>query len=370
MTNDNKSILTETDTLKQLVESAVTLSLISKKRSKIIKSYSEAYSQVNNVIASIPQKQKGFSSTKKSLKIVTNVLGGVLDGLESEDLTLKELRSISKQLDSVILPNFLLSVSSDTLAPEQKAIVETKPLSPIENQLITELNKTSKIVRKKLIHNKSFKESLEEVKEQLKGGASDKITSKSSALDDISSKELTKAYFSVLEKSRDSLPMDVSKWGFSIVRMPIIPIFNPTAKSGGSRAVGLKMDIQGQPNPYFILKAAGISAQSIDTSREYLVIEDQILLAISITSIPVIKVPKGKTKMVDKSLTPYEYAQLILSTINETSTSEYALVSDIFIKNPRRANIVLFWVMPSKTLAFLLRKGFPKLKEWGLPFKS
>jgi hypothetical protein len=368
MTNDNKSILTETDTLKQLVESAVTLSLISKKRSKIMKSYSDAFTQIDNVIASIPQKQKGFSSTKKSLKIVTNVLGGVLDGLESEDLTLKELRSISKQLDNRILPSFLTAVSSDTLAPEEK-IPEKKQLSPIENQLINELDKHSKLVRNRITKNKSFKDSLEEVKEQLNAGNSEKHLSKSASLDDATSKEVTKSYFKLLQQTKSKLPTTTGKWGFTILRMPIIPIFKSTAKSGGSRAVGLKMDIQGQPNPYFILKAAGIATQSIDTTREYIVIEDQMLLAISLSTIPTIQVPKGKTKVIDKTLEPYEYASLILSTINETSTAKYDLVSDIFIKNPNRSDIVLFWVMPSKTLGFLLRKGFPKLKEWGFPFK-
>jgi hypothetical protein len=138
--------------------------------------------------------------------------------------------------------------------------------------------------------------------------------------------------------------------------------------------MGLSPTIRGQPNPSYILKDAGIKATSIE---EYVIIADQLMLAIDKTRISSENVdvnkafkknPKG-IKAVDGARI---YAQDVLDILNERdgNTRKLVLVNDTPVTNPKKSSIVLFWVMPAAQLNHLLRKGFPKLLGWALPYRA
>jgi hypothetical protein len=377
--------------LTRLVETAVEVSKTSKKKSIIIEAYASAFTQVEKVVESIPKKVSTFSTTKKSLRVVNNLLGGTLDGLYSSDISLSQLRSLSKDLISNKMPLLLESVSSDSANYEAKYgqkteafVQKPKSFDLITESLITELNKPATDLKSSLSGNQAFKQALlDAVKNATKGNSehippTDTPVGEPELPTNVRDAE-TKQVLNGLQSKRALLPATLNDRGFTMLRLPVAPIFHATDRSGGVRAVGLGMGVRGQPNPYYTLKAAGIRSVAVG---EYVIIDDQIMLAISKGSLQTRKdeedaqlvksgLAKGSRALRAKSAklqSPIEYARTIISIIADTTGTTYELVDEIPATNPKNPDIVFFWIMPSKTLTFLLRKNFPKIRHWGLGF--
>lgn len=355
-----QGIITASNSFQEFVEHACSVVRTSKKKSAITTAFNQAFSQVETVLASIPPKDKGFSATKKSLKVVNNLLGGVLDGLESDDLTLRELKALSRTIKNEKLPAFMEAVAADTSRTKDEKPTEQ---DGILQKLVIALDDASKDVKRSLSNSTGFQKAVEDVIQNMTKGQAPKSEDEPEATDDETTPDKTRAYLKGLSGLRTKLPPTAGKGGFTIFRMPVVPVFEPIDRKLGLG--GRPTTIVGQPNPTNILKQAGIRSIAVE---EYVIIDNQLLLAISKSHLPEKDVPIKSKRQKPVHLTPLEYAKLVLSVIDDNTGKGYTLVDDTPVGNPKSKDVVFFWIMPSTTLSFLLKKRFPKLKQWGLPF--
>jgi len=374
---DQVTILGTSSELERLISESVDLALTSKKKPHIVGAFTAAFEHLESVSSSIPPKVSTFSNTKRSLKVVTNLLGGILDGLDSNDLSLKELRSLSKELRDERLPIFIDDVWADNTKAQAvlnrttdiptmiRAASKTRD-EEITDNLVIALSDSTKEVKKSISSSKTFEEALHAAIKDIKTGSAERVTDKQADLPDVDKKgDATRNYLKGLSSLRSTIPATAGRSGFTIIRLPIVPVFKAVDKSGGHRAVGLGPQIRAQPNPSYVLKEAGIRSTSLE---EYVIIDNQLLLAVSKSNLPEKELKtKSNRKKVGK-MEPLEYAKLVLSVIEDTTDKSYAFVDEKPLTNPKNSDVLFFWIMPSKTLSFLLRKGFPKIHQWGLPF--
>lgn len=66
------------------------------------------------------------------------------------------------------------------------------------------------------------------------------------------------------------------------------------------------------------------------------------------------------------NMTAEDYARSVLAIINERSGTNYSLVTNIAVPNPRNTDILCFWLMPSGKLSALIKAtgNKAKVKEW------
>lgn len=378
------------------VERGATVALSTKDKKAIYEEYNTAYECYSSCLEDL--NVPSLSKSRKEIKVVYNLLGGILNGLDTEDISLRDLRCVSRNLLETILPKVHSTLEGrvekkielPVMLPVTKVVkkVVVSKFTEIENQLEEALNFSTKTEPVKVVRDKSkpakvsvsqqapsFKITLEEIsrklkeQEDIKNKVEKDKEGKVLDLGELSYESL-KTRIQFLKEQQSKLPLSCGKSGFSIFKLPILPVFNAIDRNSGIRAQGLGTKIQAQPSIYYLLKHLGIQSFSID---EYLVVDNQVLLAIDKNAIPnkEVKVKSKKTsKVVIKEVqnSPLDYANHIIDILNETGSNKYSLVSEMSINNPRNTNIVLFWLMSSPTLSVLIRKGLPKLHTWGLPF--
>ncbi len=374
-------LIKHTAKLDELVTEAVNITTTSKKRSQILAAFCSAYEQVESVSAAVPKKVQFYSESKKSIKTVSNVLGGAIDGLEASDITLSELRSLSKQLLDEIMPTLMEKVelnSAQHLArtkPSESVQEQRKPANAsdqITEKLVIALNDDGPKVHKAFCQTKTFKDALADAIKGIKLGNDERIESDKQivgVIEDNASKDAVRAYLKSLAAMRANIPVTAGKAGFNIVRLPVVPVFEAITRGSGQRVPGAGMAIKGQPNPSAVLKQTGIRSVPVE---EYMIIQDQLLLVIDKNNLPEKEVVKStKSGRIHKSqvpMTPYDYAKTVLSVIESSTGKSYACFDDKPLTNPRKSNLLMYWIMAEKTVVYLKRKGFPKILNWGLPF--
>jgi hypothetical protein len=357
------SFVDSTTELLSSVDTAIRTAKIANKRSVLTEVFASAYEASNLVKNALPEKSRHLAATKAKLKVVSNLLGGIVDGLESKDLSLKELRSLSSELSTTHLPRFSAALASDLAQSLEQAKAELEEDTPLVKHIKTSLDSDLEETKASLSASKSFKDAMKEALDKLEKGGDERLPKAVEEGDPATTTDATRAYLKNVQALRSTIPTTVGKSGFNIIRLPVVPVFVAVDRKMGIGG-GAPTLMKGQPNPAIVLKQAGIKTTRLE---EYVIVDNQLLLAISKSTIPQKEITKGKrTKTV--SMSSLEYAQLILSVIGESSNKQYSLVDDTPTTNPKNSDIVFFWVMPSKSLSFLLRKGFPKLKAWGLPF--
>ena len=367
----------------QKVIAATSVAATSKNKSSIIQGFELALAYSQDVAKSIPPKVSHYAGTTRSLRVVTNLLSGVLDGLESGDLSLKELRSISSDIASNRIPAFLEVTSSEINAVEIKRnalkndflindrrqpVLSSAAL--ITNKLADALNEHADQKQSTSTVNPAFKLALEKAVSDLKLGSGTQVAEpwKGNSESPDMTKESIRKYFADLKTVRAGIPITAGKSGFTILRLPVAPVFQAVDSFAGSPSQGAGKGDRRQPNPAFALKSAGIKVIPVE---EYVIIADQLMLAISKTELP----PRPGAALVKKVratvvplMTPLEYAKYILAVIAENTGNRYELVNPVPVNNPRNKDMLFFWIMPANSLSYIVRKGFPNIHQWGLPF--
>ena len=276
-------------------------------------------------------------NTARSLKILLNLLDGTSKGIESNQLTLKQVREL---YTSKIKPSFIQfeqTLSQETANNQSEPVVALSN-ADIENKLRIALSEPREI---------DVSEALRQIHRNVVENTN------------IESKQALLKYINDLKRDSMAIRNTVGKHGYSMLRQAIIPIFSSTTRSFGKIDVLGKSQsrFEGQPSIEALLKGAGIKSISLG---EYGIIEGQLLLLVSKAHSPSVKVGK---KTVQK---PELYAQQVIDVVNSVGES-INMVTDIPAVNPRNSDILMFWVMESGKLSYLTRNKFPKIQNWGLP---
>jgi hypothetical protein len=297
-----------------------------------MKSRSKFIAKLSNIETDLDiPKTKGTFKLRKAADKIGSIRDGIVQGLEDQTLSLKELRSLLTKNLASALTEFDTAVN---LFSEGKVEEEPAPV--------------------KISHAPSndFKAVLQAIGDELRALDASREKTKHKKNDDELTTNQTKAFLSSLKDYRSKLPSIPTKKGFSLMRLPLIPIFVPTSRKLGTGS-NRPSSIQAQPATHHLLKQVGIRTIKLE---EYQILEDQLILIIEKNNPEVAKMGADG------------YAKYILSVLSANLNKNLALVDEEPIPNPRSKEMVLFWIMPSKTLSFLKSKGFPKLRTWGLPF--
>ena len=343
-----------------------------------------AGSEVDSVLEQLKKFPKTYSKTKKSLIVLRNTISGMHDGVIGHDLSIRELRAVCSNVKDKFLVRLATSIETD-----MERLPKTEEATA-EDSLMAELPPDLREIRSVVLSGGSLQEMLQTVRRQLADANNQAAKAPTSVEvdaeedpDPVGTKRnatLTSYYekekqngikeLVALNKFREAMPSSLkshnSDHSFTMVRMPIVPLFD-----------------QWNVTPGNFLKKLGIPHIPLSG---YMIFQDQLLLIVSKSS--AMKASQGikkrasskpatekKMRMLDfnrEAQKVTDYANVILSIINEKSQSNtYSIVSDKFVSNPKNQDLVCFWVMGTKKLSALIRAvgfGSSKVKSWGFPW--
>lgn len=177
-----------------------------------------------------------------------------------------------------------------------------------------------------------------------------------------------------VKTGKSDLPKTL-KGPFSVINAPVVAIFD--ANDGGrkrDRPEG-PGTVQRNFSRTALLDQYGIKYLMLE---DYLILQSQRLLAVDMAAVEAAYIAQKKAagkrastiSAKDRDRALFDYAQGVVNLLNERGSQQFELVSKDHIANPRSKTMVLFWVMPSRILGALQRRGWSKLSRWNLPFDA
>lgn len=279
-----------------------------KSRSGSVKILRDACESLSQEVAYFKEHHKrAFVGTRKTTQVVRNALSSVADGIESGDLSRAELRN-SLSFVEKHFENFSAAAAADQ-----------------------EVDLNVPVVRELSEKQKAVEVSSSTVKRAAKVAETGDVAATPLPV------ETTKA-LKQFAGARAELPTRIDS-SYELLRLPVVPLF-PEAKHL-NRIVNLEK-----------LGLRGVSLEG------YTIIDSQTVLLFS----------RRTAKKHD--LSPLEFAEAALSSINERLTQKLALATDTYIASPKNADHLLFWLMPAIRVAALFKAAGAKSGtiKWGLPF--
>lgn len=249
-------------------------------------------SSVKACIAHLQENEKKkFIATRKSLVVVSNVIDGALNGLVEEQYS-----SRKHFLTDV---NLLASKSTDIASAFG---VDYDKHSEPSVQLTDKQLKA-----KKSISSDDWHEGLDKIRASLKEAERINL--------DTPEAEQQRDLSAEVDAANTKYPMRL-KSAFTIIRAPVVPIIKNVFK----KEVFDKVRI---PYVYF---------------EGYAVFRQQVLLMFS------------KSACERQNLTPLQYAEMVLDTMNDKGSEQYVVVSEKHRANPKNRDLVMFWVLPKSRM--------------------
>lgn len=303
----------------------------SKSRSGVMDALRAMCGSIESEISRLKKDQpRKYTKVRKNLEIICNAFNGMIEGLDSGELDRKNLKAAMASVQERFYPNLCVSISKEA---EARASQEAQPII---------LSQGQKRVKMLIARSADWQDALKAVRVELQererkhaeeAAARKPVVDKSEPVD-VESQQIAQ-----LADHRKNLPVSL-KQEFQLIRMPIIPIFSQVALNSETtfKKLGLK---------YFMV-------------QNYGVLQDQLLLAVS------------KANAAKHELKIAEFAESVVSLLNERGSASYSIATDLTVQNPRNADITLFWLLPTPRMNVLLRMALGQHKSttirWGLPF--
>lgn len=173
-----------------------------------------------------------------------------------------------------------------------------------------------------------------------------------------------------IKGERSKLPKRLSG-PYGIFRSPVVAIFDSHDDIAKRDRVDGPGTIKKNFGKEALLDQFGVKYVMLE---DYLILQDQRLLAIDRkavdSALSQMKRSSGRAAK-RKGGDPYlEYAEQVVQMLNERGSQSFDMVSRDYTANPRNSDMLLFWVMPSRILDALVRRGWNKLSQWSLPFDN
>lgn len=320
-----KTTVQRLDLLIQDLQTTVQVCATSKSKRDVMPSLSASIENLDQTIAHLKEAEKRrFTSARKAFTAVRNSMSGMLDGLESGDLPIREFRKANKQLVNKFLPMVMAGLLEE--AEQQQALAQEEA-APLRDIPVPEGTRS----RLKIVISKTseMRDAINVVSTSDSYGDSVSEAGKLSELDTLA------------QQARAALPVRIPG-NFHVARVPIVPIF-PTLSL----------------NRPEVLKRLGFKHSMIEG---FVVLHDQILLNVS-------KVRSSKA-----SVNPLAMAHSVVELLNERGSTKYEIVSDTPNANPRNTDLLMFWILPRQRMAVLMKalgsSNTPAIVKWGLPLPS
>lgn len=109
------NVLAQLNTAKSAITSTLEVCLSSKNAKKITSSLSEAKSKMTEALSSVQEhpNKRNLAQTKKSLTVIDNLVTGLLEGVASREIKVKDFRAACNNLQSNFIPKLDESISSE-----------------------------------------------------------------------------------------------------------------------------------------------------------------------------------------------------------------------------------------------------------------
>lgn len=172
-----------------------------------------------------------------------------------------------------------------------------------------------------------------------------------------------------LKGKRKDMPASI-KTRYKIMSAPVVPIFEVhDTVFKKDRPLGGGTFTKNFTHAS-VLRSLGIRFVSLN---DYLILEDQNLLLIDKAKMKTEVDLYNKTSRKKLKVGPklfLDYARELLVNLKVTTGTEWSLVSDLSVANPRNVKITCFWIMHSSLLERLRSRGWAKteLNNWSFPF--
>jgi len=350
-------------------------------------------SEVDSVLERLKTLPRTYSKTKKSLVVLRNTISGMADGLASRDLTVREFRTvchnirdkfITRLTDSISEDQSKIQVTDSVEAPAADAHDLPEDLQEMRGVILSggSLQDMLSVVRKQLADSNNRAASFphsngtkpEDPAEDESYDPDPVGTKRTSTLNSYYEREKEHGIRELqeLNKFRDLFPVSlkshVTDHPFTMVRMPLVPLFDQWNLTQSNFLTKLGI-------PHIPLSG-------------YMIFREQLLLVVSKSAAFSAAQQSAahkrqsskpaaakKMRMLDftrEAQKVTDYANVILSIVNEKSSSNtFTIVSDKYVSNPKNQDLVCFWVMGTKKLSALIRSagfGSSKVKSWGFPW--
>lgn len=288
-----RNVLAQLGNVQSLVISTLKVCQGSKKSSEIKQVLANAKAEVGKALHSISEsnKRRRLTQTKKSLVVLDNTFSGLIEGLQAKELSVSEFRAVCSNLETKFIPKFQESLSSesdriiarfqggasaDASVPEE-ALTEQQvavraaiaAASDVDHDVAaaTQALDESQTVTSSEVEDDEEEDEIEEDEDERE----ERLTRERSQRDDADADEVADR-LARLRKMRNLMPAKL-KTPYSMVRMPIVPIFE-TANATHPNLLD-KLSIPNTEIPLPLSASQG----------RYVIFEQQVLLLISRDSV-------------------------------------------------------------------------------------
>ena len=317
-----------TTTIQRLDQTATTLNAVvqvcsnATSKPELITALSSAYRSLCSDISFLKEHEKRkYIQARTALIAVSNIVDGVVQGLTNNEMSKGAVRKVANTLSNKFIPKFAEGLLAQAEAEQNSESAPKKE------------EKVPTVVRDRIKINISGSAEMREAYKVV-------AESSSSVGAEVTSKGPISELEAMSKQARALLPVKIPG-DFKIVRAPIVPVFS-------------NLNAYKPEN----LMRAGFKAIAIEG---FVILKDQILLLVS------------RTRALDSHGTPLALAYSVVDMLNDRGTQKYEIVSDVANANPRNADLLMFWIMPSNRMSSMMKllggKGANNLK-WGLPLAS
>lgn len=165
-----------------------------------------------------------------------------------------------------------------------------------------------------------------------------------------------------------ALPSKI-KGPYSAFRAPVVPIFETTDNAEGMRATG-RIGVKPNFSKTELLDQFGIKYLQLP-NFDYVLLRDQRILAVDrVAATEAILAANTRRRKTPNESELVAYANQVIAHLNENGSQRLSLVSQTYVANPKNTDMLLFWVMPSRILDALIKRGWNKLQVWNFPFSN
>lgn len=270
------NVLAQLNTVQSSITSTLEVCLSSNKVKELNQVLSTAKTQTTEALASVaahPQKRT-LTQTKKSLTVIDNLLSGLIAGLSTRELAVKDFRVVCSSLKTNFLPKFEEAVSTEVDKFKSEAgigdDVEEVELTP-EQELIRQA-----VIAAEVSEDEISEDEEDEDEHERETRIADRI----SAEKDNASMKIAgdvERRLARLRSTRKLLP-ERMKTPYSVVRLPVVPNFE--TESAKNPVLLEKLAIPFTEIPLgFSGRPTGIT--NPHKMERYVILEQQMILLIS-----------------------------------------------------------------------------------------
>lgn len=273
------NVLAQLNNAKSAITSTLEVCMSSKNATKITSSLSEAKNKMTEALASVQDhpNKRNLTQTKKSLTVIDNLVSGLLEGVSTREIKVKEFRAACGNLQSNFLPKLNESISNEV----EKFKAEAGISDDEEEIEAVELTAEQKEIRQAILSAEE-EVSEDEIEEEDPFDREDRIAKKLDAekvagLNQISGD--VERRLARMNALRSQFPQkNGMKTPYTILRMPVVPNFE--TESAKNPALLDKLAIPYTEIPLgFSGRPTGIT--NPHKMERYVIFEQQFILLVS-----------------------------------------------------------------------------------------